>query len=145
MENIHVAWRWAFARDQPQRLLPATLALWLYLDIRGQMGEGTQMIGTLGEGVMKAQAEGTADGIVLRRTQAMVLVGQGGLNLRMGKIRQGREEIMRAASLLEDLNVINERIVILPQLGLVAMLSWEYGTAHRVLEEALTLAQDVQD
>jgi tetratricopeptide (TPR) repeat protein len=71
----------------------------------------------------------------------MALVVQGALNLRKGEFERGQEEIRLAESILEGLDAPNERIVILPQLGLVAMLTKDYATAQRVIEDALTLAQ----
>jgi tetratricopeptide (TPR) repeat protein len=95
----------------------------------------------LSESATNAQAGGPVDDARIRRTQAMALVVQGALNLRKGEFERGQEEIRKAESILEGLDAPNERIVILPQLGLVAMLTRDYVTAQRVIEEALTLAQ----
>ena len=141
MDNIRAAWSWAIANDQPQRLLPATLALYLYQDFRGQVREGAQMSVALGECVAKIRAHGAGDDDVLRRMQAMALLGEGALGIRAGQVARGREQLDGAYALLAGLHAPDERVALIGLLGPVALLTMDRDAGQRAIEEALALAR----
>jgi tetratricopeptide (TPR) repeat protein len=140
MDNLHVAWRWFIRNEQPQRLLPAILALYLYQDFRGQVREGAQMAAALAECAARVPAGGSDDDEIRRRTQAMALMGQAAMGIRGGEITRGREQLEQAYVLLDGLDAPDERVALIGLLGPVAMMTMDRGTGQKAIEETLALA-----
>jgi predicted ATPase/transcriptional regulator with XRE-family HTH domain len=141
IDNIRVAWQWMMIKDQPQRLLPATLALYLYQDFRGQVLEGAQMSAALAQCAAKLRADRGGDEAILRRTQAMALLAQGAMGIRAGQIGRGKEQLEQAYALLAGLEAADERIALIGLLGPVAMLTMDRETGQEFIEETLVLAR----
>jgi tetratricopeptide (TPR) repeat protein len=141
MDNIRVAWQWAITNNQPARLLPATLSLYMYQDFKGQVREGAKMSAALGECAAKVRAQGSGDDDALRRTEAMSLLGEGALGIRAGQVTRGREQLEGAYALLEGLDAPDERIALISLLGPVAMMTMERDAGQRAIEATLALAR----
>ncbi|UCG24972.1 MAG: helix-turn-helix domain-containing protein, partial [Chloroflexota bacterium] len=141
MDNIRIAWSWAITNDQPHRLLPATLALYIYQDLRGQVREGAQMSVGLGECAAKVRAQGSGDDDILRRVLALALLGEGAMGIRAGQVARGREQLDRAYALLDGLQAPDERVALIGLLGPVAMLTMDRDAGQRAIEETLALAR----
>ncbi len=141
MDNIRIAWRWAIANNQPQRLLPATLALGEYYSLTGQMRAGTQMFTALIDSAAEALAESSMDDPLLRRTQAHALSMQGYISLQMGRFTLGQEQLRQAESLLEGLDAPAERLGATALLGAITMMTKGYDAGRQTLTDVLRLAR----
>jgi tetratricopeptide (TPR) repeat protein len=140
LDNINIAWWWAIKNEQPQRLLPAGLAFFQYLDTRGNLREGARMFDALSECAANVQAGEQAKDALLRRAQAIALTAQSYLGMYTGQIADLLKPLKEAISLLEGLEAPDERALTLAFLGFAASLTKDRD-GGQYLEEALILAQ----
>jgi tetratricopeptide (TPR) repeat protein len=141
MDEIHQAWRWSLAGDAPERLLNGMHALYLYLDLRGQVREAAEMSQALAESVRKARSRRAADDPLLRRTEAMAMLMSGAIGMRVGEIRQAEARLENAMALLDGLEAPEERTAAISLRFPLGMVKNAYAETLAAIEETEALAR----
>ena len=141
IDNIRVAWHWLIDNEQPHRLCRAAMTLWLYQDLRGLAREGLSMSSVLGACAARLRSAGVSKEVdLLRRTEAMALLGQGAHTMRAGRRTDSRALLDRANTLLDGLHAPEERVALIGLLGPVVMQSSSAESGEQELQESLALA-----
>ncbi len=141
IENVRAAWQWAVEQGNIEAIGQSLKALFYFYEIRSWTQEGEEAFADAVHKMRETYREqpDTASEAIL----GQLLARQGRFRNRLGLYRQAKELLQESLVILRRLDLPEETVFSINNLGKTAFRLGEYAEARQLCQESVTICQQI--